>query len=145
MKKLMMIALVLILGMSGSAWAKKITCKKGTEGTFTVDVPEGWAYKDVPGGCAIAKKDGSNHFISIAYYKNNNLNARVFADQMCKTMNVQPKYLTHEDNYTSMLVTSNGLEVRIGIASEGKGEGAQIVTTYPEDSEELDKIFDSVE
>ncbi|MBQ7606380.1 MAG: hypothetical protein IJU76_00100 [Desulfovibrionaceae bacterium] len=139
------LALMLILGLTGNVWAERITCEKGTGGTFTVEVPQGWKYSKIQGGCTIDKADGSGHFISIAYYKNGSLNARVFAEQMCNAMKVEPKYLTHEDNYTSMLVKLDGKEVRIGISSEGKGEGAQVITTYPEDSDELDKIFDSVD
>ena len=146
MKKTLVILLLLLFGITNNAFAnKKVTCKKGTGETFTVMVPDGWASKDINGGCHIAKQDGSNHFISIAYYNNEGLNAKTYAERICKLLKTEPKYLTQEDNYTSMLINQDGLEIRIGIASEGKGEGAQVITQYPEDSEELDKIFDTVE
>ena len=147
MKKILVLLLLVMFGITSNAFADKtVTCKTGTGSTFTVVVPDGWVSQPVEGGCVIAKNDKSKHFISISYYKNNKLNAKQFAELLCKTLNVTPKYLTHEDSYTSMLVKRDGLEVRIGIAGEGEGkdEVVQVVTQYPEESEELDKIFDSV-
>ena len=79
-KTALALALALALGISTAAAAGTTQCKSTQGQAFTMEVPDGWASKDVPGGCAAAKTDGSE-FISVAYYPANGLNAKAFAAQ----------------------------------------------------------------
>ena len=143
MKQMLCIpALIMLLGLSTGAVAEKIKCTTQGAKTFTVDLPQGWTSKHIAGGCAVAKKDGSQ-FIGVAYYNAGGLNAKNFAKEMCAALKVTPEYTKQEDDYVSMNVTVNGSFVTISIVS-GETETVQVVISKPDDSAELDAIFDSV-
>lgn len=136
--------MLLLLALPGQALAEKITCHYEDGGSFTMELPDGWAHKTIAGGCAIKNKDGSQ-FMTVAYFKDKGLNAKAFAAQMCQTMKVTPKYIIQEDKYVSMEMPINGKTVTVSVASDGNGGLAQVVSRSPNDSDELDKIFDSVD
>ena len=141
MKKIALIFVFIFL-LSTNALAEKITCKAKDNSTFTVEVPVGWKSKNVEGGCVVAKQDGSE-FISIAYFPANGLKAKEFAQQMVIAMKVTPTYNSQKEDYVDMDVIIEGTKVNITVISDGTGS-AQVITQKPEESKDLDAIFDSV-
>ena len=122
--------------------AEKVQCKSAGGMAFTMEVPGGWASKQVPGGCVVAKTDGTE-FISVAYYPSNGLNAKAFAKQLAEQMKVQPKMIKEEDAYVSFDCTTNGQDVNITVTGKATDPDLQ-VTTQKGESETLGKIFDSL-
>ena len=141
MKKFVL-ALALVLGLAGSAMADQThQCTAGDGQKFTIAVPEGWTAQDIEGGCAVAKADGSE-FISVAYYQTS-LNAKAFAEDLARKMNVTPEINEQEDGYVDFDAVVNGVKLNITITADGTDGEAQ-VTTQKGESELLEKIFDSV-
>ena len=135
-------ALTMLLGLGADAMAEKIKCAPQAASSFTVDVPQGWTSRKIAGGCVVGRKDGSQ-FIGVAYYNAGGLNAKDFAAKMCAALKVTPEYDEQEDDNVSMNVTVNGSRVNISILSDDS-ETVQVLTRKPDESEELDAIFDSV-
>ena len=142
MKKYVL-ALALVLGLAGNAMADQThQCTAGDGQSFTIGVPEGWVARDIEGGCAVAKAD-ETEFISIAYYETS-MNARAFAEDLARKMNVTPKYNFKEDGYVDFDAVVNGVTINVTVTADGTDGEAQ-VTTQKGDSELLESIFDSVE
>ena len=136
------LALALVLALSTGAMAAKHQCKstKGTD--FTMEVPDGWAFQTVPGGCATGKADGSE-MISVAYYPGNGLTAKAFAAGLVKQMNVKPQINKEEDDYVDFDANVNGNKVNITVTGKADDDELQVVTQKGE-SKALEQIFDSV-
>ena len=90
MKKIIL-ALALVLGLASCAMAEKLQCKSAMGTAFTVEVPQGWITKQMQGGCTLLKQDGSEA-ISIAYFPASGANAKAFAGELVKKMNVKPTF-----------------------------------------------------
>ncbi len=137
------LALALVLALSTGAMAAKHQCKDIQGMNFTMDVPDGWTFQTVPGGCAAAKADGSE-LISVAYYPGKGLSAKAFAAALVKQMNVKPQINQEEDGYVDFDAEVNGHKVNITVTGKAGDDELQVVTRKGE-SKELEQIFDSVD
>ncbi len=136
------LALALVLALSTGAMAAKHQCKSTNGTEFTMDVPDGWAFQTVPGGCAAGKADGSE-MISVAYYPGKGLTAKAFAAALVKQMNVKPQFNKEEDDYVDFDTELNGNKVNISVTGKADDSELQVVTEKGE-SKELEQIFNSV-
>ncbi|MBO4296245.1 MAG: hypothetical protein J5600_01500 [Desulfovibrio sp.] len=140
--KRIILALALVLGLASCAMAEKLQCKSAMGTAFTVEVPQGWITKQMQGGCTLLKQDGSEA-ISIAYFPASGANAKAFAMELAKKMNVKPTFNAQKDDYVDFDAVLNGQKLNVSVTGKADDSELQVVTQKGE-SDTLEQIFDSV-
>ena len=137
--KRIVLAFAVVLALASCAMAEKLQCKTADDLDFSVEVPQGWRGRQIPGGCAVFTQDRSEA-ISIVYVLANGSSAKAFAKDLAKQMKATPEYNTLKDEFD---VEMNGQKINITLVGKEGDSTMQVVTTKGE-SNTLEEIFDSL-